>query len=70
MDILAGLIYAEGQVLVDVYIDTETNQPLRLIITEPETQTETEPEPTRWNVDLFDFNQPVTIDDPFATPAE
>ena len=70
MDILAGLIYAEGQVLVDVYIDTQTNQPLRLIITQPETQTETEPEPTRWNVDLFDFNQPVTIDDPFATPAE
>jgi len=56
--------------LVDVYIDTQTNQPLRLIITQPETQTETEPEPTRWNVDLFDFNQPVTIDDPFATPAE
>lgn len=70
MDILAGLIYAEGEVLVDVYIDTRNNQPLRLIITQPGTETEIEPEPTRWHVDLFDFNQPVTIDDPLATPTE
>ncbi len=63
-DLLVGLLEVEGEVLVDVYVQREDNMPVRLIITMPNTETEQVPEPTRWVVDVYDFDQPVTIDGP------
>ncbi len=63
-DLLVGLLEVEGEVLVDVYVQRDNNQPVRLIITMPDTETEDVPEPTRWVLDVYDFDQPVTIDGP------
>lgn len=65
-DLLVGLIEAEGTVIIDAYIHTETQMPMRLIITMPGTETEEVPEPTQWYVDVYDFNEPVEITGPEA----
>lgn len=67
-DLLVGLIEPEGEVLLDVYVHAEDNTPVRLEITMPGTETEEVPEPTKWIVDVYDFNQPVTIDGPTPEP--
>ncbi|MEM6285334.1 MAG: hypothetical protein AAF787_24305, partial [Chloroflexota bacterium] len=69
-DLLVGLIEPEGEVLLNVYIHAEDNTPVRLIITMPGTETEEVPEPTQWIVDVYDFNEPVTIDGPTADEIE
>lgn len=63
-DLLVDLIEAEDEVLLDVYVERETNIPVRLVITMPGTETEDVPEPTQWIVDVYAFNEPVTIDGP------
>jgi hypothetical protein len=62
--LLAGMIQATGNVLVDVYIDQAQRIPVRFIIVQPDTVTETEPEPTTWTVDVYDINAEPDIDEP------
>lgn len=64
--LLAGLIEASGPTLVDVYVHRETRLPVRFVIVQPETASDTEPNPTRWTVDVYDFNAPAQLDDPEA----
>lgn len=64
-DLLVGLIEPEGEVFIDVYIErNEERTPVRLTVTMPGTETEEVPEPTRWLVDVYDFNEPVEITGP------
>lgn len=63
-DLLVGLIDAGDEVFVDVYVRRDDNLPIRLEITMPGTETEEEPEPTKWIVEVYDFDVPVTIDGP------
>lgn len=65
--LLAGMIQATGNVLVDVYIDQVKRIPVRFIIVQPDTVTETEPEPTTWTVDVYDINAEPNIDAPGAS---
>ena len=69
-DLLVGLIEPEGDVDVDVYVRTDDSTPVRLVITMPGTETEAVPEPTRWLVDVYDFNEPVEITGPTLEGAE
>lgn len=62
--LLAGMIQATGNVLVDVYIDQTQRIPVRFIIVQPDTVTEAEPEPTTWTVDVYDINAEPEIDEP------
>jgi len=62
--LMAGLIQATGNVLVDVYIDQVLRIPVRFIIVQPDTVTETEPEPTTWTVDVYDINAEPDLDEP------
>ena len=52
-DLLVGLIEDEGEVDVEVYIDTETRYPIRITIIQKETDPD---DPMRWIIDLFDIN--------------
>lgn len=65
-DLLVGMIEAEGEVFLDVFVHAETGMPARLIITMPGTETEDVPEPTQWWIDVYDFNAPVNITGPEA----
>lgn len=51
--LLVGLIEAEGDVMVDVFIDREERYPIRLVITQPETDPD---DPTTWTIDVYDIN--------------
>ncbi len=62
--LLAGMIQATGNVLVDVYIDQTLRIPVRFIIVQPDTVTEEEPEPTTWTVDVYDINAEPELDEP------
>lgn len=65
---MAGLIDVLGRVNADVYIHRETLLPVQFIIVQPDTVTADQPDPTTWLIEIFDFNQPATIDNPEATP--
>ncbi|MFZ4815902.1 MAG: hypothetical protein ACOYL5_15305 [Phototrophicaceae bacterium] len=71
-DLLVGLIWTDDDVLVDAYINTQTQFPSRMIIAMPGTETAEFPEPTTWIVDVYDYDQPVEITGPTpeATSAE
>lgn len=63
-DLLVGMIVAENEVLLDVFVHAETRMPVRLVITMPETATDDEPEPTAWWIDVYDFNEELEITGP------
>lgn len=67
--LLVGLVEAEGEVLVDVFINRENLYPARFIIVQPETISETEPEPTTWTIDVYDIDQEPILDDPETAAA-
>lgn len=68
--LLGGLIEPVGEVVVDVYIDRETRQPVRFTIQEfnspyaatPEAGDEAEP--IVWTIDIYDINAPAELDAP------
>lgn len=68
--LLGGLIEPVGEVVVDVYIDRETRQPVRFTIQEfnspyaatPEVGEEEEP--IIWTIDIYDVNAPAEMDAP------
>jgi hypothetical protein len=64
--LMVGLIYAAGNVNVDVYIHQDEVYPVRFVIVQPDTATEATPEPTTWTVDVYDLNAEPDIDDPEA----
>jgi hypothetical protein len=68
--LLGGLIEPVGEVLVDVYIDRETRQPVRFIIQEFNSPFAATPEageddiPIVWTIDLYDIDAPAELDAP------
>ena len=62
--LLANLVVATGEVLVDVYIDEQQVTPVRFVIVQPDTVTDDEPEPTTWVVDVYDINGEPELDEP------
>lgn len=62
--LLANLVEATGEVLVDVFIDQNLMIPVRFVIVQPETITETQPDPTTWTVDVYDINAEPVLDAP------
>lgn len=68
--LLGGLIEPVGEVIVDVYIERETRQPVRFVIQEfnspyaatPEAGEEDEP--VVWTIDLYDIDAPPELDPP------
>ncbi|MBL8146011.1 MAG: LppX_LprAFG lipoprotein [Anaerolineae bacterium] len=63
--LLAGLIAMQGEVVVDVFIDRDTQFPARFVLTETVAG---EDEPRIWTLDILDINAPVQLDNPEATP--
>jgi len=59
-----GLIQSTTSVDIDVYIDTATYRAIRVVMVQPETVSATQPKPTTWDLELYDYDQPVTIDSP------
>ena len=59
-----GLIVSKASVNLDIYIDTTTLQAVEIVIVQPETVTTTEPDPTRWDLELFDYDVLVTVTPP------
>jgi hypothetical protein len=51
-----GLIPAEDDVLVDLYIRVDDNHAERMVIVQPDTITAEQPEPATWLVEVFDYN--------------
>lgn len=78
--LLGGLIEPVGEVIVDVYIEQETRQPVRFIIQEFNSPFAATPEagedgvPVVWTIDLYDIDAPPELDAPeeseVASPAE
>jgi hypothetical protein len=62
--LMANLVEATGEVLVDVFIDQQALIPVRFIIVQPNTITDDEPEPTTWTVDVYDINAEPELDAP------
>jgi hypothetical protein len=62
--LLANLVVASGEVLVDVFIDQMSMIPVRFVIIQPDTITKEEPEPTTWTVDVYDINDEPVLDIP------
>lgn len=63
-DILFGLLtILQDVVLVDVYVQTETEQVSTLILTLPNTASEGE-EDTYWSIDVYDYNADIDLDIP------
>ena len=65
--LMANMVEATGEVLVDVFIDRNLLIPVRFVIVQPNTITEDEPQPTTWTVDVFDVNAEPEIDGPDLT---
>lgn len=59
-----GLIQSNSTVTIDIYIDTATLHAIEMILTQPETVNSAEPIPTSWDLELYDYDVPVTITPP------
>lgn len=55
-ELLVYIITTDDPVIIDAFVAVEDNRPVRLAVTIPGTETETEPDPTRFVIDLYDFN--------------
>ncbi len=64
--LVVGLLRIEGSVPVDVYVHRETEYPVRVVVTQPDTATAENPEPTEWVIDVYDIDAPVS----FTRPTE
>lgn len=56
-DLLMGLLERIEDVVVDVYIDTQTMLPALVVITQPDSAPEGE-EDTYWNIEIYDYDSP------------
>lgn len=59
-----GLIPAEDDVEVSLYIRADTGQAERMVLVQPDTVSEAEPEPSTWTVEVYDYNGDYTITAP------
>ena len=59
-----GLITAKASVNLDIYLDINTLQAVEIVIVQPDTVSATEPDPTRWDLELFDYNVDVKVTPP------
>ncbi len=55
-ELMVYIITADDPVNIDAYVHVETNIPVRLVVTIPDTETEAYPDPTKFYVDLYDLN--------------
>jgi len=62
--LLVGMIEAEGEVPVDVYIHREELYPVRIVITQFELDENGDEGIITWTIDVFDVNDPPDIDVP------
>lgn len=60
-----GLIPAQEDVLVDIYIRVDDGHAERMIIVQPGTASPKEPDPSTWTVEIYDYNGQYSIDAPF-----
>jgi hypothetical protein len=65
-----GLIPAQDDVLVDLYIRVDNHHAERMVLVQPDTVSESEPIPSTWTVEVYDYNGDYTIDAPGATSPE
>jgi hypothetical protein len=63
-DLLVGLVEFKTIVPVDIYVDTETRYPIRIVLTQPENVTEDQPEATTWTVDVYGINDAPELSPP------
>ncbi|MEO8607571.1 MAG: LppX_LprAFG lipoprotein [Chloroflexota bacterium] len=61
---VVNLIQMTGTVNVDVYLAKDTGLPLRFVIVQPDSATATQTDPTKWTIDLFDFDAKSDIEVP------
>ena len=59
-----GLITSKASVNVDIYVDVNTLQADEVVIVQPETVSATQPDPTKWDLELFDYNVDVQVTPP------
>ncbi len=59
-----GLIPAQDDVLVDLYIRVDNGHAERLVIVQPDTVSEEEPVPSTWTVEVYDYNGDYTVEAP------
>ncbi|MFC1959863.1 LppX_LprAFG lipoprotein [Chloroflexota bacterium] len=59
-----GLIPAQADVEIDLYIRVDNNHAERMTIVQPDTVTVDEPEPSTWTVEIFDYNGAYTVEIP------
>lgn len=64
---LLYIVQITGRVTVDVFIDKALILPIKFVIVQPETATD-QVGPTTWNIELFDFNEPLNLVDPSGAP--
>jgi len=69
-ELMVYIITTEDPVLIDAYVHTETNRPIRLEVTIPGTETEEEPDPTKFIVELYDFNEELEVTGPTSEEEE
>jgi hypothetical protein len=62
---VVNLIQMTGTVNVDAYVAKDTGLPLRFVIVQPDTATATpQTDPTKWTIDLFDFDAKADVEVP------
>jgi hypothetical protein len=59
-----GLIPAEADVLIDLFIRVDDGRAERMVIVQPDTASETEPVPSTWTVEVFDYNGDYRVEAP------
>ena len=65
-----GLIPAQADVLVDLYIRVDDHHAERMVLVQPDTVSDTEPVPSTWTVEVYDYNGDYTITAPGAASSE
>lgn len=55
-DLMFNLLIVYSDVIIDVFVDRETNYPAQLILTHTDTPTEEGEDPTTWIIEIYDVN--------------
>ncbi|MBZ0289710.1 MAG: LppX_LprAFG lipoprotein [Anaerolineae bacterium] len=61
---VVNLIQMTGTVNVDVYLAKDTGLPVRFVIVQPDSVTAEQTKPTKWTIDLFDFDAKSEVEIP------
>ncbi len=63
-----GLIRG-ASVVLDIYVNADNGRVARVVMVQPDTVTAKEPKPTRWDLELFDYNTDIIINPPSVPQA-